>query len=66
MAQAFMKDVAARLANRVQMTTDGLGWYLDAVDDAFGSDIDYAMLEKHYGAGPTDTAPLSDTALLAS
>ncbi len=49
MAYDFMQDVAARLANRVQLTTDGLKLYLNAVDYAFGVDVDYAMLEKHYG-----------------
>ncbi len=44
----FMQDVASRLANRVQLTTDGLKAYLSAVDDTFGSDIDYGMLVKLY------------------
>src|SRR5258706_1763132 len=48
-AVAFMRDVAARLANRVQLTTDGHKGYLTAVDDAFGINIDYAMLQKLYG-----------------
>jgi IS1 family transposase len=48
-AHEFMQDVASRLANRVQLTTDGHRAYLDAVEDAFGSDIDYAMLVKIYG-----------------
>jgi len=42
----FMDDVRARLANRVQLTTDGLKAYLEAVEGAFGGDIDYAMLIK--------------------
>lgn len=50
-AQVFMQDVAGRLANRVQLTTDGHQPYLNAVADAFGNDIDYAMLVKHYGTG---------------
>jgi IS1 family transposase len=50
MAYDFMADIASRLTNRVQLTTDGLKLYLNAVDYAFGVDIDYAMLEKHYGA----------------
>src|SRR6266446_3075180 len=50
----FMQDLAARLANRVQLTTDGHRVYLNAVEDAFGSEIDYAMLVKIYGA-PQDT-----------
>ena len=48
-AHEFMQDVAARLANRVQLTTDGHEAYLDAMEGAFGADIDYAMLIKHYG-----------------
>jgi IS1 family transposase len=45
----FMEDLAGRLANRVQLTTDGLNAYLSAVKTAFGNDIDYAMLIKIYG-----------------
>ncbi|MGB8524878.1 MAG: IS1 family transposase [Candidatus Acidiferrales bacterium] len=48
-AKFFMDDLAARLANRVQLTTDGHRVYLQAVEDAFGSEIDYAMLVKIYG-----------------
>lgn len=44
-----MFDLKDRLANRVQLTTDGLKAYLEAVDDAFGADIDYAKLIKLYG-----------------
>ena len=51
-ATEFMQDVAGRLANRVQLTSDGLGVYLSAVEDAFGADIDYAMLIKHFGDAP--------------
>ena len=40
-AEAFMNDVASRLATRVQLTTDGLKAYLEAVEGAFGADIDY-------------------------
>ena len=47
-ATEFMRDVASRLANRVQLTTDGLRAYLDAVEDGFGGDIDYAQLVKIY------------------
>jgi len=43
-AYEFMQDLASRLANRVQLTTDGHGPYLRAVEEAFGADIDYAML----------------------
>jgi IS1 family transposase len=49
-AQHFMYDLAARLANRVQLTTDGHRVYLQAVEQAFGNDIDYAMLVKLYGS----------------
>ena len=48
-ANTFMHDVASRLANRVQMTTDGNKPYLQAVEQAFGADIDYAQLVKIYG-----------------
>ena len=48
-AWVFMKDLAARLANRVQLTADGHKPYLEAVEGAFGSDVDYAMLVKLYG-----------------
>ncbi len=49
-AYEFMHDLAARLAHRVQLTTDGHRVYLEAVESAFGSEIDYAMLVKLYGA----------------
>jgi len=49
-ANHFMHDLAGRLAHRVQLTTDGHKPYLTAVEDAFGADIDYAMLVKIYGA----------------
>jgi IS1 family transposase len=48
-AQAFIGDLAMRLANRVQLTSDGHKPYLQAVEESFGADIDYAMLIKHYG-----------------
>jgi IS1 family transposase len=48
----FMRDLASRLAHRVQLTTDGHRPYLTAVDDAFAGDIDYAMLIKLYGHDP--------------
>ena len=46
----FIQDVADRIADRIQLTSDGHKAYLDAVEGAFGSDIDYAMLVKIYGA----------------
>jgi hypothetical protein len=45
-----MRDCASRIRNRVQITTDGHKAYLEAVEDAFGADIDYAQLQKIYGA----------------
>ncbi len=51
-AMWFMDDVAKRLATRVQMTADGHKAYLEAVEGAFGADIDYAQLLKIYGASP--------------
>jgi hypothetical protein len=44
-----MHDLKGRLASRVQLTTDGLKAYLDATEDAFGAEIDYAQLVKLYG-----------------
>ena len=52
-AYTIMQDVASRLANRVQLTTDGLKAYLIAVDSAFKGDIDYATIHKIYGTDPT-------------
>ncbi|WP_447600630.1 IS1 family transposase [Nitrospira sp. Nam80] len=49
-AMKFIDDLASRLAHRVQLTTDGHKPYLRAVENAFGSEIDYAMLEKLYAA----------------
>lgn len=51
-AKTFVKDLASRLSNRIQLTSDGHKAYLEAVEDAFGSDIDYAMLQKIYGTTP--------------
>jgi hypothetical protein len=45
-----MNDCAARIQGRVQITTDGHRVYLDAVEEAFGMDVDYAQLQKIYGA----------------
>jgi IS1 family transposase len=55
----FMQDVAARLANREQLTTDGHRAYLQADDNAFGDDIDYAMLHKVYGGAEKTEARYS-------
>ena len=54
-AMVLMDDLRGRLANRVQLTTDGHKAYLDAVEEAFGSDVDFAQLVKIYG--PTFAEP---------
>jgi IS1 family transposase len=51
-AMAFIDDLAPRLASRVQLTSDGHKPYLEAIEGAFGGDIDYAMLVKIYGPSP--------------
>lgn len=50
-ANAFISDLASRLKHRVQLTTDGHKPYLEAVEGAFGKDVDFAMLVKIYGSG---------------
>lgn len=59
-AKDFVADLASRLRNRVQITSDGHRAYLDAVEDAFGADVDFAQLVKVYGAdisGPGRYSP---------
>ena len=51
-ATELVQDLAGRLANRVQITTDGLKAYIGAVEDAFGGDVDYAQLQKIYAGAP--------------
>ena len=51
-ALSFMDDLKSRLANRVQLTSDGHKSYLEAVEEAFGADVDYAQLVKMYGNAP--------------
>jgi IS1 family transposase len=53
-ANSFVKDLAERLANRVQLTSDGLRAYFEAVERAFGSEVDYAQLVKVYGIDPSE------------
>jgi len=48
----FIADLAARLRNRVQLSTDGLRQYVEAIDQAFGADVDYAQIVKTYEAEP--------------
>ena len=56
-AQAFIRDLADRLATRVQVTTDGHKVYLEAIEGAFGNAIDYAMLVKTYEGDSGAKAP---------
>ncbi len=58
-AFAFIKDLKGRLANRVQLTSDGHKVDLNVIEDVFGADIDYAMLVKLYGAEPAGEARYS-------
>ena len=51
-AKVFIDDLAVRLASRVQLTSDGHRAYLEAVEGAFGADVDYAQLVKIYGSAP--------------
>lgn len=51
-AHEFMQDLASRLSNRIQLTSDGHKAYLEAVEGAFGNDIDFAQLVKMYGDAP--------------
>ena len=51
-AMEFITDLSERLSGKIQLTTDGHKMYLNAVDDAFGGEIDYAMLVKMYGSDP--------------
>jgi IS1 family transposase len=65
-AKVFINDLKDRLANRVQLTTDGLRAYLEAVDDTFGADVDYAMLVKLYGQDNTETGRYSPPKCIGS
>ncbi len=65
-AFTFMHDVASRIRTRVQLTTDGHRVYLSAVEDAFGADVDYAMLTKVYGNDPTNETRYSPAKILCS
>jgi len=56
-AIAFIRDLADRLSTRVQLTTDGHKVYLEAVESAFGTEIDYAMLVKLYEGDSGKSAP---------
>jgi IS1 family transposase len=64
-AYEFMNDLAGRLSRRVQLTTDGHRVYLDAVESAFGAEIDYAMLVKLYGRDRDTEATYSPAKVLS-
>ena len=53
-ARTFLYDLSTRLRSRVQITSDGLRAYVDAVEHVFGSDVDFAQIVKNYGT-PDDT-----------
>ncbi len=53
-ANAFVGDLASRLRNRPQISTDGLKAYIDAVDRSFGTDVDYGMVVKKYANNMTN------------
>lgn len=63
-AYELMTDLAGRLRNRVQLTTDGHRAYLEAVEDAFGADVDYAMLQKLYGSTPENETRYSPSRII--
>jgi IS1 family transposase len=65
-AYSLMKDLAARVTHRMQLTTDGFRPYLQAVDGAFNLDIDYAMLTKIYGADPDGERRYSPATVLST
>lgn len=56
-AVAFMQDLSERLANRVQLSSDALNTYVDAVERAFGADVDYGQAVKFYEADPGRYSP---------
>jgi IS1 family transposase len=64
-ANRFMADLAPRLRNRVQMTTDGFRPYREAIERAFGEDVDYAMLIKEYGLDPSEERRFSPPVVLS-
>jgi IS1 family transposase len=65
-ASMFVEDLASRLTYRVQLTTDGLNVYLEAIEGAFGGDIDYAKLVKIYGPSPEGQRRYSPSRLIES
>lgn len=64
-AMAFLADLGPRLRNRVQITTDGHRPYIEAIEAAFGQDVDYAMLVKQYGTDPNEDRKFSPPVVLS-
>jgi len=65
-ANAFMADLSERLANRVQLSSDGLSAYVEAVERAFGSDVDYGQSVKFYEAEPVGAGRYSPPRVVAT
>lgn len=65
-ARLFMQDLKERLSNRVQITADGHRAYVEAVDGAFGDDVDFAQLVKIYGPAPTPAGRYSPAECLGA
>jgi IS1 family transposase len=64
--QAFVQDVSERMANRVQISTDGLRSYIAAIDKAFGAEVDYAQIIKTYGNESIDNRRYSPSGVISS
>ncbi len=64
-AMDFVSDLASRLRNRVQLTSDGLRVYLNAIEDVFGADVDYAILTKVYAAAQENETRYSPAKCIA-
>ena len=65
-ANAFVADVASRMANRVQVSTDGLRAYPEALENAFGADVDYAQIVKVYGSEEINNRRYSPSGVISS
>jgi IS1 family transposase len=65
-AYYFMEDLQRRLAHRVQLTTDGFSQYINAVDDTFGTEVDYAQLIKVYSGNEAEHERYSPSEIIAA
>jgi IS1 family transposase len=65
-APRFMMDLASRMSNRIQFSSDGMQAYVDAVDRAFGSDVDYGQIVKYYEAEPMGPGRYSPPKVVAT